>query len=126
MTPATADAAAPALARDERDERKRRLLLASGLARGELVGTFDELAGQADSLAARFMALRAWLSNPLVWGVGGTVGMLLLTVVMRRDRALHLLSWGLQAWGAWRSVAAALARYRARQENERTDAPRAP
>ena len=123
MTPATADAAVPALARDE---RKRRLLLASGLARGELVGTFDELAGQADSLAARFMALRAWLSNPLVWGVGGTVGMLLLTVAMRRDRALHLLSWGLQAWGAWRSAAAALARYRARQENERPDPPRAP
>ena len=123
MTPATADAAVPVLARDE---RKRRLLLASGLARGELVGTFDELAGQADSLAARFMALRAWLSNPLVWGVGGTVGMLLLTVAMRRDRALHLLSWGLQAWGAWRNVAAALARYRARQENEGTDAPQAP
>lgn len=121
MTAATADAAAPALARAE---RKQALLLASGLARGDLVGAFDDLAGQADSLAARFMALRAWLSNPLVWVVGGTVGVLLLRVVVRRAGARHLLSWGLQAWGVWRNAAAALAHYRARQD-EMVAPPRA-
>jgi len=110
----TAHAAARAL---PRRQRKHNLLLASQLARGQVVGAFDDLAGRADAVAYRVLQVRAWLSSPLAWMVGGVAVTLAMRVTLRRGgRTLRLLRWG---WLAWRVAAPALASYRARGRPER-------
>lgn len=93
-----------------RHARKQDLLLASALARGQVVAGFDELAGRADTLAARAVRAYAWLSSPLARTVGAAAGALLLGVTLRRVRAVPLLRWGWLAWRVWQTAAPALAR----------------
>ena len=86
----------------QRSLRKQDLLLASALARGQVMGSFNELAEQADGIVARIDAVRQWLSNPLLWVVGGTAAVAMLAVASRRGKALRMvgaaLRWGLLAW----------------------------
>lgn len=96
----------------QRSRRKQDLLLASRLARGQVLAAFDQLADQADGLALRVVRIRVWLSSPLVWAAGTAAG-LGLAIGLRRLRAMRLLRWGWVAWRLWRSAGPALARYRA-------------
>jgi hypothetical protein len=91
--------------------RKQDLLLASRLARGQVLGAFAELGDRADVIAGRVETLRQWLSNPWVWATGGA-GLLVLGVALRRTGAVHALRWGWLAWRLWRGAVPALVRYR--------------
>ncbi len=97
----------------QRSRRKQDLLLASQLARGQVVGAFDELADRADLIAYRVVRIRVWLSSPLVLTVGSAVGALVLGVALRRVRAVRMLRWSWRAWRLWRSAAPALVLLRA-------------
>jgi hypothetical protein len=93
--------------------RRRDLLLASGLARNQALGAFEELAEQADTVADQVVSLRRWLSNPLVWTAASASGAFLLGIVLRRPPAAgraprtgmaSVLRWGWLAWRLWRSL----------------------
>lgn len=99
-------------ARRRRNLQKQNLLLASRLARGQALGAFGELAGRADAAALRVARVRVWLSDPMVWAVGGVVAAVALTAAPRRVRRLRLMRWGLLAWRVWRIAAPALTRWR--------------
>ena len=103
----------PALTPPQREQRKQNLLLASRLARGQAVIAIDELGRRADAVAATVVRVRDWVTSPLVWTVGSTVGALLLTIKSRRVRRVGLLSWVLPAWRVWRAVNAAMVNHRA-------------
>lgn len=102
----------------QRSLRKQDLLLASKLARMQVLGSFDEVAERADAVVGRIVAIRRWLSNPLLWMAGSAAGVIVLGAALRRKRAVHVvavaLRWGLLAWRLWRSAAPALARHRRR------------
>jgi hypothetical protein len=85
-------------------QRKQNLLLASQLARGQVVGAFTEVAHQADSVAHRMAQIRHWLSNPWVWAAGSTAATFALTRA-RQLRPVRMLRWGWLVWRLWRSVA---------------------
>jgi hypothetical protein len=91
--------------------RKQDLLLASRLARGQVLGAFTELGDRADVIAGRVEMLRQWLSNPWVWATS-SAAVLMLGVVLRRAGAVNMLRWGWLAWRLWRGAAPALVRYR--------------
>jgi len=97
----------------QRKQRKQNLLLASRLARGQAVVAIGELGGHADRLADTIVRVRDWVTNPLVWTVGSTVGALLLSIKTRRVRSAGVLSWIWPAWRAARGAAAVWAAYRA-------------
>lgn len=101
--------ARPGTPPSQRSARKQDLLLASALARGQVVAGFDELAGRADMLAARAVRAYAWLSSPIARTVGAAAGALLLGVALRRVRGVPLLRWGWLAWRIWQTAAPALA-----------------
>jgi len=107
MTGRASDAMLP------RSQRKQDLLLASQLARGQVIGALGELADQADLAVYRVVRIRVWLSSPLVWTVASAAAALVLGARLRRVPALRLLRWGWLAWRLWRRAAPALARYRA-------------
>ena len=92
-------------------QRKEDLLLASALARGQAIGSFNEVAGRADGIVARIVKLRQWLSNPLLWLVGGAAAVAATALSSRRPQALRaagsVLRWGLLAWRLGRSLRAA-------------------
>ena len=92
-------------------QRKDDLLLASALARGQAIGSFNELAVRADVIVARIAKLRQWLSNPLLWLVGGAAAVAATALSPRRAQALRVagsaLRWGLLAWRLGRSRRAA-------------------
>jgi hypothetical protein len=96
----------------QRDRRKQDLLLASQLARGQVVGAFDELADRADVVVDRVVRVRMWLSNPLAWTAGSVAGALMLGVALRRVRGGGVLRWAWLAWKFWRSAGPVLALYR--------------
>lgn len=95
----------------QRSLRKQDLLLASRLARGQVLGAFTELGDRADAFAGRIDTLRQWFSNPWAWAIG-SAGLLVLGVALRRASAPRALQLGWLAWRLWRSAAPALARYR--------------
>jgi hypothetical protein len=97
----------------QREQRKQNLLLASRLARGQVIVAFDEVGERADMVAYRVARVRAWLSSPLVWTAGSALGGLVLAVALRRVRIVRLLRWGWLGWRFWRGAAPVLARYRA-------------
>lgn len=101
----------PALRGPQRSQRKQDLLLASQLARGQVVLAVDDLADRADTLALRIARVRLWLGHPIVWSVLGAATALTLGTRRRRARlgALgRLLRWGWLAWRIWRSAGPAL------------------
>lgn len=98
--------------RGQRDQRKQDLLLASQLARGQVIASVNDLSGRADRVARRVLQVRLWLSSPLGLAAGGAAAALVLGVARRRARSLRLLRWGWLAWRLWRGAAPALARYR--------------
>ncbi|HEY6132441.1 MAG TPA: hypothetical protein VIW70_00570 [Rubrivivax sp.] len=81
-----------------RDARKRNLVLASHLARGQVVLAFDQIGQRADSAARVIARAHAALANPAVWAAGSAAGALLFGIVLRRARWLSLLRWGFLAW----------------------------
>jgi hypothetical protein len=87
-----------------REVRKRNLVLASQLARGQVVLAFDQIGQRADSAAHAVVRVRAALTNPAVWAAGSAVGALALRIALRRARPLALLRWGFLAWRAWRAL----------------------
>jgi len=91
----------------QRDLRKEDLLLASRLARGQVLGAVAELGDEADAIADRVQQMRRWLSSPWVWAAGGA-GALVLGVALRRVRASNVLRWGWLAWRLWRAAVPAL------------------
>jgi hypothetical protein len=99
--------------RAQQRRRKQDLLLASKLARAQVIGSFDEVAGRADAVIGRIEAIRRWLSNPLLWMAGSAAGVIVLGAALRRERAVRAvtvaLRWGWLGWRLWRSAAPALA-----------------
>jgi hypothetical protein len=91
----------------QRDLRKEDLLLASRLARGQVMGAVAELGEGADAIADRVQQLRRWLSSPWVWAAGGA-GALVLGVALRRVSAVSVLRWGWLALRLWRAAVPAL------------------
>lgn len=91
--------------------RKQDLLLASRLARGQVLGAFTELGDRADVIAGRVDMLRQWLSNPWVW-VTSSAAVLVLGVAFRRAGTVRALRWAWLAWRLWRGAAPAVVRYR--------------
>jgi hypothetical protein len=85
------------------EQRKQNLLLASRLARGQAVIAIDEIGGQADRVADTLVRVRDWVTSPLLWMVGSSVGALVLTLKGRKARSLGLLRWIWPAWRAWRT-----------------------
>jgi hypothetical protein len=96
-----------------RSRRKQDLLLASGLARGQAVGAFDEIADRADRFADRVLRVGTWLSSPTAAAAGAATASLLLAVVLRRVRIVRMLRWAWLARSLWRSAAPVLARFQA-------------
>jgi len=103
----------PALTTLQRDQRKRNLLLASRLARGQAAVAFNELARRADAVAYQVARVREWVARGLTWSVGSAVGSFVLALSLRRVRAVRLLSWVWPVWRLWRSAAAAMEHQRA-------------
>ena len=91
----------------QRDLRKEDLLLASQLARGQVLAAVAELGEGADAVADRVQQLRRWLSSPWVLAAGAA-GALVLGVALRRVRALSVLRWGWLLWRLWRAAVPAL------------------
>jgi hypothetical protein len=88
----------------QRSRRKEDLLLASTLARGQVVRSFDELAAQADWVADRVVSVRRWLSNPLAWMLGSAAGAIALGATLRQVRVRQVLRWSWLAWRLYGSV----------------------
>jgi hypothetical protein len=106
----------------QRDRRKQDLLLASRLARGQMLGAVAELGDRADAIADRVQRWRRWLSSPLVWAAGGA-GVLVLGVARHRVRAESVLRWG---WLAWRLRRALVPAWRAPVRHGSTGGPAQP
>lgn len=93
-------------------QRRQDVLLASQLARAQVLGAFNEIAERADLLAYRVASVRIWLSNPLVWAAGSAAGALVLSVALRRSPGARVLRWIWLVWRLWRNAQPALVRYR--------------
>ncbi len=96
----------------QRSQRKQDLLLASQLARGQVLIALDDLSDRADTLAVRVARVRLWLGSPVLWSAVGAVASVALGTRLRRTRVASLLRWGWLAWRLWRRAAPALALYR--------------
>lgn len=106
----------PARRHPLRSQRKQDLLLASQLARGQVLLAVDDLAERADALALRLARVRLWLGRPLVWAALGSALALALHTRRRRARRsprsrllrwVRLLRWGWLAWRTWHAAATA-------------------
>lgn len=88
-----------------RERRKRDLLLASELARGQAVAALGQVGPRVDRVARGAIRLHAWAAQPPVWMAGGALALF----VLLRLRSLRALRWGLlgvRAWQAGRSILA--------------------
>jgi predicted site-specific integrase-resolvase len=103
----------PALTVAQRDQRKRNLLLASRLARGQAAVANVELADRADALAHQVVRLRNWAAGPLSWTATSVLGAVALGLVLRRVRAVRLLRWVWPVVQVWRLAVGAMASSRA-------------
>jgi hypothetical protein len=90
-----------------RSLRKQDLLLASALARGQVVSSFDQLGERADGVADRIALFRNWLASPLALAAGSAAAAVVLGVALRRVPAAQVVRWGWLAWRLWRGLAAA-------------------
>jgi hypothetical protein len=85
----------------QRSRRKQDLLLASALARGEVLRSFTELAARADRVADRVVTVRRWLSNPLAWMLGSAASAIVVGASLRQVRVRQVLRWSWLAWRLW-------------------------
>jgi hypothetical protein len=81
-----------------RERRKRDLLLASELARGQAAAALEQVGSRVDRVAYGAIRLRAWAVQPPVWIAGGALALF----VLLRLRSLRALRWGLLGLRAWR------------------------
>jgi hypothetical protein len=97
----------------EREQRKQDLLLASSLVRTQMVGAVGDIGQRVDATVLVVLRLRAWLSDPRVWVIGGAVLSASTLAALPRVRAMRLLHWVLMGWRLLRVTASMWVRRRA-------------
>lgn len=86
-----------------RDERKANLLLASELLRGQVQRDVDDLADRGDGVVRRVLAVRDWLTNPVVLAAASSGAAFFASAGKnKRGQMWRGLRWAWLAWRVWR------------------------